>query len=361
MKNMQLAYLEKERAYSSNSGVMYIDLPSKEQISMIMVEYQQTSGASGSVDGEHSVLDTITDISVLLEGSKIAYKAAPELGSFMSFLAEGKVPPHKLSTRGTALMRLPIFFGRYPGDEKYMLDTSKYSSAQLQIEYNLSTTYGSTGTSILTVWFLRPLESVALEGFIRNRVVNIYSSTGSAETKSVDLPTGLPWLRAGFRIYDYNQFLHKNVTDVDLDIDEGRLHLFNGRIEDLITLQKMWYGAEIPMCHSRQMALNGDYAPSFCGIESFVNFFDESANVVVCGSSANYGPSFEVRWTGVTTEETLSTQVVGALPFSGLVLLDAVDAPFDAPAHADAKITFELGAYTALVETFVQEVVTGEL
>ncbi len=361
MGNMQLAYLAKERAYSSDSGVIYLDLPSAEQISMIMIEFSVGSGASSSVVGSRSVLDTVKDVQVLLEGAKTAYKCAPEVGSFLAFLGRGEVPPHKLSNRGTQILRLPILFGRWPFDTEYMLDTSKYANAQLQIEYELNTTYEATGTATLTCYFFRPLTSMSPHGFIRSRTVNLYNTSGSAETKEIDLPTGLPWYRVGFRAYDFDQFIHKVCTDIDFDIDEGRQHLFNGRMEDLITLQKLWFGSEIPMNHSRQMAQNDDWLPTFSGAENMVVMMDESANAVVTSNPANYGPSFQLKWPGVSSEETITTQAIGVLPFSSLLLGNFDEMPFNAPAHSDAKITFELGAYSAVLETFVQEVVEGVL
>jgi hypothetical protein len=163
-------------------------------------------------------------------------------------------------------------------------------------------------------------------------------TVATAGEVSVDLPSGLPWLRVGARVYDYDQFIHNDITDLDLDVGEG-----------------------IAMCHNRAMAVTGDYLPSHCGLESPIFFMDESASPVVTSCDANYGPSFELVWPAVTTEETITSQAIGALPFSGLVLGDFAREPFVIADYGDAKLVYTQGAYAVLLESFVQEVVANVL
>lgn len=366
MAKWQLAYLEKERSYTSDSGVIYVDLPSDEQISMIMLDFRVNNTAPTSRDDDRSILDVVKDVHVLLEGSKSAYHAKPEVGSFMAYLIAKQLPPHNIRERGATVMRLPIYFGRYPHDEQYMLRTGDYASAQVQIEYELDTTYETTQTTQLTAWLVRPVQKLNPVGFVRSRIVNSYTSSGSAETKEVDLPTGLPWLNVGFRVWDFDNFVNRAVTDVDLDIDEGRLHIFDGRIEDLIELQKLWYGQPHAGPRYWVMSISGAQVQTFMGDVHTIQWSQLGAALVIFNSSAIWGPRYTVTMrddagTAISAETDYASTPFGMMPFQCLTVGNFEGDPFDAPAHADAKIEYEIGAYTALFETFVQEIVTGKL
>lgn len=362
----QLAYLKKEEAYSSDSGTIFVDLPSDEQISMLMVEFQCYNTSPTSRDDDRSVLDVVKDVHVLLEGSKSAYHVKPEVGSYLSFIGSGQLPLHNLRERGAQNMRLPIYFGRYPGDPDYLLDTRPYSSAQLQIEYELNTTYETSGTAVLTVWFLRPLDRLAPAGFVRSRIVNTFTSSGSAETKSIDLPTGLPWLNVGFRVFDFDYYPTGNVTDVDFDVDEGRLHLFDGGSGQLMTLNTEWYHQPLWGHRYWAMPVSGNNVQTFMGDAETIQWSQGGANLVIFNSSAIWGPSYAITMrdndgTAISTATDIFSTPLGSLPYQCFTLGNFADDPFPAPSHADAKVVFELSAHAALVETFVQEVVAGTL
>lgn len=366
MTQLQLAYLEKERTYSANSGTIYIDLPSNELISMLMVEFQVDKG--GTVLYSRTLLDAITKVRVLLEGSKTAFSANPFVGTGMAYLQSGQVPPHNYTERptGQEVMRLPIYFGRFPGDPDYMLDTGQYSSAQLQIDYALNTTYEGTGSSKVTVWFLRPFSRGVVRGFIRSRQIHDKTSSGSAEEIRVDLPTGLPWFSVGFRSFDIDRYVKSNVTDVDLDIDEGRMHLFNGRIEDLMLLQKMMfdglvlgspvyaYGTGDTYVQSHLAAWESAVGMSFANIGEYPTTHSwNGQRAAVCMRTDAAGVS--------TTARAVFWQFKGVGPEGNFIVFDGRELPFGAPAFADAKLIYQQGAYTNIIQTWLQEVVEGVL
>ena len=366
MADFQLAYLEKERGYTADSGTIYLDLPSAEQVSMLMVEFTVSNTSPTSRDYERTILDVVGKVEVLLAGAKTAYSCCPEVGSYLAWLAAKKVPPHRIRERGETTLRLPIYFGRYPFDPEYMLDTSLYPSVQLQIPYALNTTYETTGSSKLTVWYARPIDKQSLKGFVRSRTINTYSSTGSAETKEIDLPTGLPWHSVGFRAYDVDCWPSGNVTDVDLDVDQGRLHLFDGRMEDLISLQQLWFGESVRGNQLWAMPVSGDYWQTFLGDVEAVHFTSFAASAWMFASSAIYGPSAEIRMVDADGNAAVNAvdvycQAEGSLPYSGVALGYFPDAPYAAPLHSDIKIEYTLGAYTTLLETWLQEIVSGRL
>lgn len=364
--DLQLSYLEKERSYSSDSGTLYVDLPSNEQISVLFVDFSVSNTAPTSRLYSRTILDVVSKIEVLLDGHKAAYSMPPEVGGYCHFFQTGKVPPYYVRERGTTAIRLPILFGRFPGDPEYMLDTGLYKSAQLQIPYELNTTYETTGTTQLTAWILRPVDRVSPRGFIRSRTVNLYTSSGSAEVKEVDLPTGLPWYHVGFRIWDIDAFIENNLTDVILDIDEGRLRLFDGRIEDLKRLNQGWFGPDVLGVPYWALTQNGQNVQHLQADPDVITWSHYAAGIVIYGSSSIWSNRHTIRMyddsgTAVTTNRDFMVQAKGGHPFSCLSIGNFKEEPFPAQQHDDALIEFTIGAYACEFETFVQEVVEGTL
>ena len=59
----QIGYLVKEKTYSSDSGTIYIDLPSDEQLSYLMVEASVTNTAAADTDFERGILEVVKNVS----------------------------------------------------------------------------------------------------------------------------------------------------------------------------------------------------------------------------------------------------------------------------------------------------------
>jgi len=362
----QLSYLERGRLTSADSGTLYVDLPRSEQISMIFVEFYAYNTAPTSRLYSRTILDVVSNIRVLLEGNKDAFNCQPEVASFLAFAQSGVMPPHRIRERGETGLRLPIYFGRFPKDEEYLLDTAAYSSAQLQIEYALNTTYETSGTVGYTVWFLRPATRLSPLGFVRSRIVQEYTSGGSAETKQLDYPVGLPWLRAGFRVFDIDAFNEKIITDVDLDVDQGRLHLFNGRFKDLAYLNQFWYGSQIVGPDYWAMVDSGVYIQNLMADPQRLAWANYSAQAPIFNTSAVWSNRHQIGMrddagTAITTELDVMVTAIGGHPFSCYALYEGNGEVFNAPAHGEAFVQFSIGAYAALFQTWVQELVRGAL
>jgi len=366
MSQWEISYLERARAESANSGTLYIDLPKSEQISMIMVDFAVGNTAPTSRLYTRTILDVVKSIRVLLEGSKDAFNVQPEVASYLAWLQSGVMPDHYISERGTTYLRLPIIFGRYPRDEEYLLDTAAYSSAQLQIEYELNTTYETTGSLVYTVWLVRPTTRVSPTGFIRSRIVQEYTSAVAGEVRQIDLPTGLPWLRTGFRVFDVDAWNHSVVTEVDLNIDQGRQHIFDGRFVDLQTLNKLWFGSEVIGPKQWAMPVSGDHIQNIMADPSRVHWSGRSAFLVIFNASSCLSNRHTLTMrdndgTAISTASDVFITPVGGFPFSCFTIGEFGSEPFPAPQHNEAFIEYTTGAYAALMQTWVQEVVRGAL
>lgn len=365
MVNWEVEYLKKEETQTNNSGTLYIDLPKNEQIGMLMVEIR---GSHSAAELLGSILNVATKVEVLLNGSKVAYSAIPEIGSYFYYLASGRLPNHLIKDRGNDYMRLPILFGSKYRDEEYLLDTGKYKSAQLQIPYSYSTTYYTTATMQVTVWYERPKETLTPEGFIRQRVVKSESRSNTAGEFQHDLPCDYPVLDIGFRAYDINAWLENVMTDVKLDINSGRDVVFDGRIEDLEQLQELLFG----ICegyHMWRYCTSADVIRSYMGFGAYhmPHYFTRSAACSVVQSSLIHGPQITITmYTGAgaieTADKDIQIKLDGLAPHSCFTVLhNPIENPYPLNEKDEAKLVFTQGAYAQDVDSFLREVVKDVL
>jgi hypothetical protein len=366
MTQWEIEYIEKEKTYSSDSGTLYIDLPKGEQIGMLMLDI--SANRTGTIDKLGWIGDIPTKIDLLLNGSKLAFGCEPEVASYFYYLATGKLPPHQLSHRGSTHMRLPILFGTKYRDEKFLLDTGAYKSAQLQIPYSLNTTYYGTGSLQLTAWYERPSKPLSPEGFIRQRTTQTEVTAATAGEIKHDLPVDYPVLDIGFRAYDIDNFLHNAITDVKLDINSGKEILFDGRIEDLLMLQELWFGK----CSGYKQwmrPVSGDTVATQMG------HVDREGIIALCASargdiincSAHWGPQATITLrddagAAVTAIGDWWIEFAGLAPHSCLSLVHAgIEQPFPLNEKAQGKVVFQQGAYAIAMDTFLREIVRGVL
>jgi len=366
MAEWQLSYVTKEKAETSDSGTLYIELPKNEQISMLMLEFSCNNTSPSSRDYSRTILDVVKNVRVLLEGSKDAYNVEPEVGLGMAYFQSRQMPPVDIRERGATVLRLPVYFGRYPRDTEYLLDTSGYASAVLEVEYELNTTYETTATAKQTVWILRPTSRLSPVGFIRSRILNNYTSSGSAEEKQVDLPVGLDWQRVGFRVFDIDAFNEKVLTDIDLDVDAGRAHIFDGRIEDLRILNDLWYGSQIVGPRYWGLVESGQYVQNIMADPLKLFWSDYGAALSIFNSSAIWSNrhTLTIRdndGTEATADNDFVVQAIGGRPFSNYVIGEFGEEPYSARTRNEAHIEYTVGAYAALIQTWLQEVVRGVL
>lgn len=357
-------YIKKNQTESNDDQTLYIDLPDNKQISFLELLFKCNPTSTGLYT--RSFLDVIGTMEVVA-GGKTIFSAPPEVASYFHFYQTGgQYPPHRLNDVNQMRLRFFLMFGRYPYDEEYGLDTGLYpEGVQLRIPYTLNTTYESTGTFNHTIAFIQPLEKLPWKGMIRSRVVHTYNTTGSAETKEVTLPTDLPWYHVGFRVDDIDVDPMDNITDVDFNIDDGELHLFDGRMQDLKVMNKAWWPWPIMLHFSCNAGDNTwvhsflDYALGSQAIGSDVTLYSFNISVID-------GERFKIyikddAGSAISSPGAYQILSVGSHPHSCFSLGKFDKDPFPIHEHDSAKIEYTIGAYSATIETFVQEVVTGAL
>jgi len=362
----QIGYIEKEKAISANSGEIRLDLPENEQIDHVVIEFSAGNVAAASIVHTYSIFDALTRIRVESAGAKLLHYCTPEVSSFLAFAQAGVVPPHRIGTRGTPVLRIPIYFGRRPFDPEWGLDTAVFPKSQIVLEYSLNTTYLTSGSTVVTAYYVRPLAKRGVQGVVRSRVIETATTSGSAGEYTVDLPDELPLLHLAFRLYDIDDYIYRDVTDLEFNVGDGRLVYFRGRIEELYTLNGIWYGAEILGPYCNDMIKDGDQPQHFMGDCHSVQIIGYTASPdMISISSLRSGYAdlkvHSAAGTAVTTREAALCQPIGKLPFQGVSIGRWWDAPLDLKTRGSGKVTYTLGAYTSVIETIVQERVVGGL
>lgn len=359
-------YLSKNQTESQDDKTLYIDLPKNEQISFLQVEVSAQGSATPRTTT--TLIDDISKYEVLLEGQKAAYSAEPEIAAYIHFLAAGgKLPSMSFNYTPNAreLHEFIIPFGRYPFDPEYVLDTGHYSDQQLQIPYNIDNARWTSGTFRHNVVMWRPLERVSPKGFIRTRLVKKETSSGSAETLYHDLPTKYPLRFVGVRVEDADQNIATDITSIKVDINSGRLILFDLNINELRDADKLrfpWVSHyEVVAALSDGTTVKGHMDSPWA--KSIVS---SGVRALMFKIAAAAGEQFSLNiyeqdGTAVSDSHAIVTHLRGSNPHKCLCLIDGREEPFPIQNYDEGSIEYELAAYTTTLHTFVQEVVPGVL
>lgn len=359
-------YLTNGKTESDDDQTLYIDLPTDEQIGMIMIECRVTN--TSTVNNLRSILDIFGDIEVRADGVKTLFSLPVEIASYAAFVAQGGVlPDHRFFDGGGAVSRihLPIWFGRFPWDRDYLLDTSLYKSVQLRIPYTLNTTYEATGTFQHTITYWRPLEKLSPAGFVRWQLVKRETPSAAAQTITHKLPNAYPWYYVGVRVDDVDQDINTDLTAIDLSMDAGRLHLLDVDADEALYLDKLRY-ANANSYVNQPVVTGQDTVHTFAewGASRGATMVGTGARIVGVDQVAGEQCRITILTdTGVQASDAIPVllEVRSQNPHKCLTLYDGRRSPFPAPDHSEPKVEYDIAAYTMTLETFVAELVPGAL
>jgi hypothetical protein len=357
-------YLTKGKTESSDSQTLIVDLPADEQIFDLMLEIRITN--STTVYNNYSILDEIDKIEIV-SGNKTLFDLEPEMASYCAFVAQGgKLPDHRFFQGASAVSRLhlPIYFGRFPLDEEYLLDTKDYPNPQLRITYSMDTTYSATGTFTHTISYRRPLNKLSPKGFIRSWQVKQETTSAAAQTIRHELPRDLPWHYLAVRLDDVDQDINTVLSEVDVNLGSGRLHLL-----DVEADEAYYYDM-------RRFPRISSYVnqPVVTGQDTAVLTFGDWAHI---RGATNVGTGARIigvdnvageqcRITVLTDAGSQATDAIpvaldapSSNPHSCLTLFDGRKQPFFPGDYKDAWVDYKINAYVITITTFIQEIVTG--
>lgn len=359
-------YLKKNVTESVSNQTLMVDLPKNEQISHLHMEVSATNADNHLLT---TLISAITKYEVIADGSKVLFSMEPELAYYIDFVNRGGVYPpmgfnYLNAARNTHIWNL--CFGRYPFDEKYMLDTSLYNNVQLRIEYDISDSDYFTASSFRTnIMLYRPLEKLSPVGFIRNRAVRKETSNSAVETITHDLPMTFPLRYVACRFEDQDANIDHNCTAIKVNIDEGRLILADLNINEWMDLDKNRY----PSKNYYTIGAVIGHEDVFLGhtnaawVKYHEGTFDRAMSF---GLYYGYGEQSGLRIWEADGTDTESTQyivcmVTGPNPHKCLTIYDGREEPLDVARYTEGKVEYTLSTDETILHTFVQEVVEGSL
>lgn len=357
---------------ATDAGTLRVKMPVREQISCIEVEAQ---AHVTTPNYNSSIIDALTKIEVIADGSKVLYSCIPEVAAFLHFAQIRSTPNIKrMDAEGEHdIYRVKICFGRYQRDEQYMLDTGQYNNVYLEIPWDLDVPTFHTLSMQWTIRYLRPIQRLSPVGFIRSRDIeydqHVWTATGHY---FVDLPLKYPWYTLGCRIYSLTHDMENLITHIKLDIDDGRLVLVDDDIDDLITIQTERLPYPVHVVHEQVHTSPAAAGPvrSYMGeieevtVKETSPEFKQITDSPVCGQRIvlKAGPS---PGAGHLVQAFCNVSLWGTAYMCCIVIKDWMKtwfdpephAPFPVGAHSEADIDYTHGALTVTdLRTFLQEV-----
>lgn len=359
-------YLRKNVTESNDDQTLYIDLPKNEQISFLELELSAQGVATPRLLTD--LLDIIDKIEIVADGSKVLYSLEPELAMYVHFLAMGGILPNNgfnYTPNARETLEFIIPFGRHPFDPEFMLDTSLYNNVQLRIKYTIAGTYFTGGTFRSNIVMWRPLEKLAPVGFIRNRVVKKETSNTAVETIEHDLPMSYPLRYLAVRAEDQDQNIATNITQIKLNIDEGRLVLLDQNINELRDYDKIRFPRKsfyiITGAFTDGTTVKSHLDSAWPEAIVSVGVRALMYKVAACAGETISLNVYEEDGSAVSDSHALSVKCSSANPHKCLTLFDGREEPLDVTKFTQGKVEYTMAAYQTILHTFAQEIVVGAL
>lgn len=359
-------YLRKNVTETVDDQTLYIDLPKNEQIGWLQLELSMQGVATPRTTT--TLIDKLGPYEVLADGVKVIYNLEAEIAYYIDFVTNGGVyPAHSFNYTPNAreLHEFIIPFGRFRGDEEYLLDTSLYNSVQLRVPYSTDGTHFTSGTFRSNVVMWRPLERIPnARGLIRSRTIRKETSS-AAGTVTHDLPTTYPLRLLGVRVEDDDVNLSTNMTAAKVNMDAGRQVLLDLNVNEIRDWNKMLF----PERNYYQIVPAATDATAFKAHTDYPyvrSLFSSGVRALIFKLSAAAGVQttlnvYEADGTTASGGHAVTIQVGGPHPHQCALLVDGRDQPFDVTRYSEGEVEYTASSNTIIFHTFVQEIVLGKL
>lgn len=247
-------FLRKSAALTAESTDQW-DFPDHGRLGSILLKLSgpEISGY-GQSGGPWRIIDEISKIEVILNGSEVCKSLAGDLVQALAFYDQGVTAPDPWRNYATNTQWCYILlnFGRKLFDPASYLDLSRFSSAELKITNTASSSadFSSLACTILQ-YFLEEPGDVPPIGYMRTEEWRKWDTVAD-ETKYLDLPTDLLLRRLLLQAipdvdssYVEETGMHNVMDDVELTLDSGKLRVYKGGLEDLMREAFYAYGKEL--------------------------------------------------------------------------------------------------------------------
>lgn len=229
----------------TTGGTLKLDLPKVGLLGSIMVHARATGiGLASQTALKWRAIDYISKVEVLTNGSEIVKSFTGEVAKGLTFADGGGGAPDQEANYGNSTRRahFMINFGRKLFDKRFLLDLSRFTSAEIQITNDGSATYFSGDWTVdLLCYYLRGGDAPRPEGHLRTEEWRSWTTVQN-ETKYLDLPTERRIRRIGLHVLPAFGTNNNADTQSYNVVDDIELYLKSREIKVLdLSLRELWY------------------------------------------------------------------------------------------------------------------------
>lgn len=223
----------------SDLGTWQFKLPRAGAITALEIFVDWTNGATSTKDKD--IYDAISRISVVANGSNYLYSLTGTQALKWTHAFMKKRPSYVRNEGPAQVQRAHIIipFGMDLMDRNYFLKCDSWQDLELRIEYNpgISATTFATGAGYVTVFAHMWIGNTP--GEYRGTVKlteQYYFTSAAAGDEFYDFPLGNPFLALGLFVYELAVAPEANITDFQLNVDNGSDIPVSGDFENLNAL-----------------------------------------------------------------------------------------------------------------------------
>jgi hypothetical protein len=232
---------------------LILDLPKTGLLSSLVIELSAAAFSGyGATGGNYRLIDQISSVQVIVNGSTIVKSLTGKEAYFLGFLHNRVTPFHQWRNYATNTQYedISLAFGTSFKDTQFGLDLSKYDSAQLII-YNTATAATHSADIGVTVWMNLLRDAPAgFRGVIRSEQFRTWTTVQNAY-QYLTLPSEFPICTLAVRAFPAvtngvtNTSPHSLMDNINLSIGGGTKQLFNGDLGDLALNNLYDFGADV--------------------------------------------------------------------------------------------------------------------
>lgn len=245
------SYIEKDLSLGATSGTKTIDLPKSALISEVLLRFTATNGSNQN--RANHIHDKISKIEVIVNGSEVVKSLTGVEVQALAFFSTGQFPLDWTCEDAASVQwdTFLVLFGRYPGDLKYMLDTSKVLNPQLKITWDTSgagpdsTDLFSTSTyPVIDVSVMQLMDGAGISpvGYFKSHEITTWDPSANSEVKRVELPVGNKYRRLVVRIFSNGYWQHQRLANAYLDLNVGARQPFKMDTEEWLAMNRQLVG-----------------------------------------------------------------------------------------------------------------------
>lgn len=223
---------------SNDDGTLQLELPRSGFISQLSIFFEWTNGGTSNKDQD--VYDAIDEIQIIANGSHELYSLTGHQARLWSHIHLGRRPFYIRDESPDVVQQAHIVipFGCGPYDLNHYLDCGAFTDLELRIRYSpdIGATDFLTGTGYYTVYADMWLQGAPgpFGGYLRNTEQKFFTTAASGD-EEIELPIRWPVLGVGIFCYEGGVAPEANITDVELNAEDGGLILVRGAFDDLQT------------------------------------------------------------------------------------------------------------------------------